>query len=66
MTMCDQTELVELVEAGADELVGVDTQRPIDAATLSMGRKMQDVHQMYRGRPSQKIVSHLKLDIGAR
>ena len=64
VTMRDQTEWVELVEADANELVGTDSQRIIGAVTRNMGRVVQDVQQLYGGgRAAQEIVSQLKLDI---
>lgn len=60
VTMRDQTEWVELVEAGANELVGADKQMIIDAAIRNLGRRIQDKGQLYGGgEASQKIVSEL-------
>ncbi|MAY13934.1 MAG: UDP-N-acetylglucosamine 2-epimerase (non-hydrolyzing) [Oceanospirillaceae bacterium] len=60
VTMRDQTEWVELIEAGANELVGADTAKIIDAATLNVGRKVQDTNNLYGGgKAAQRIVDVL-------
>lgn len=60
VTMRDQTEWVELIEAGANELVGADTQTIIEAAKRNVGRAVQDTQNLYGGgRAAQRIVSEL-------
>lgn len=49
VTMRDQTEWVELVEAGANELVGADTLKILDAVSRNLGRQVQDNSQLYGG-----------------
>lgn len=57
VTMRDQTEWVELIEAGANELVGADTSKIIEAASRNVGRKVQDTHNLYGGgKAAQRIV----------
>ncbi len=63
ITMRDETEWVELVELGANELVGANTQLIIDSAIRNMGRRVEDTHQLYGGGlAAAGIVSELKLD----
>jgi len=58
VTMRDQTEWVELVEAGANELVGADKVKILEAAERNLGRKVQDTGQLYGGgKASKRIVS---------
>lgn len=60
VTMRDQTEWVELIEVGANELVGADTNKIIDAVKRNVGRKVEDTNQLYGGgQASQRIVSEL-------
>lgn len=60
MTMRDQTEWVELVEAGANKLVGADHGKIVDAAPQNVGRKVKDTEQLYGGgEASQRIVDEL-------
>lgn len=60
VTMRNQTEWVELVEAGANELVGADELKIVEAADRNLERKVQDVEQMYGGgEASQRIVDEL-------
>jgi UDP-GlcNAc3NAcA epimerase len=66
VTMRDQTEWVELVEAGANELVGADTQKIIAAAKRNLGRQVQDTQQLYGGgHASERIVAELSMDTKA-
>ncbi|WP_352337699.1 UDP-N-acetylglucosamine 2-epimerase (non-hydrolyzing) [Psychrobacter sp. 16-MNA-CIBAN-0192] len=61
VTMRDQTEWVELIEVGANELVGADTHAIIDAATRNLGRTVEDKHSLYGGSVAAKrIVEQLK------
>ena len=58
VTMRDQTEWVELIDAGANELVGANGQKIIDAVTRNLGRKVQDTQQLYGGgKAAERIVS---------
>jgi len=60
VTMRDQTEWVELVEAGVNELVGANEMRIVEAAERNIGRKVQDREQLYGGgEASQRIVDEL-------
>lgn len=60
VTMRDQTEWVELIEAGANELVGADYLKIIDAVKRNIGREVTDTEQLYGGgKASQRIVSSL-------
>lgn len=60
VTMRDQTEWVELIEAGANELVGADAAKIIEAASRNVGRKVQDTHNLYGGgKAAQRIVKYL-------
>lgn len=49
ITMRDQTEWVELVEQGANELVGADDSRIFSAVKRNIGRNIADEHQLYGG-----------------
>lgn len=49
VTMRDQTEWVELVEAGANELVGADTDKIVEAAKRNLGRAVKDESGLYGG-----------------
>ncbi|MFM5676225.1 non-hydrolyzing UDP-N-acetylglucosamine 2-epimerase [Aeromonas veronii] len=60
VTMRDQTEWVELVEVGANILVGADTARIIAAVDRNIGHNVQDVHNLYGGgKSAQQIVKFL-------
>lgn len=62
VTMRDQTEWVELIEAGANELVGADRVRIIDATKRHLGRHVRDSQQLYGGgKAADKIVHFLQL-----
>ena len=61
ITMRDQTEWVELIEMGVNELVGADNLKIADAVIRNIGRKVQDPHQLYGGgQASLRIVQHLR------
>ena len=49
VTMRDQTEWVELVELGVNELVGANTDKIIKVAARNIGCKVKDEHQLYGG-----------------
>jgi len=60
VTMREQTEWVELVEAGANELVGADLKRIRDAIVINWGRFIDDREELYGGgKAAHNIVSHL-------
>jgi len=60
VTMRDQTEWVELVEAGVNELVGADTLKVVEAAERYLGRKVQDAEHLFGGgEASDRIVREL-------
>lgn len=60
ITMRDQTEWVELVKAGANELTGSDEKGIVEAACRNLGREIRDVDELYGGgQASQRIVSEL-------
>jgi UDP-GlcNAc3NAcA epimerase len=57
VTMRDQTEWVELVEQGANELVGADSDRIVAAVKCNIGREIADEQQLYGGgKAAQNIV----------
>jgi UDP-GlcNAc3NAcA epimerase len=61
VTMRDQTEWVELVEVGANELVGADFNKIVAAARKNLGRKVQDENQLYGGgRAAKQLALELK------
>lgn len=61
VTLRDQTEWVELIEAGANQLVGADTDKIIEAARRHIGRAVKDEHSLYGGGVAAKrIVNFLK------
>ena len=49
VTMRDQTEWVELVEEGANELVGADAEKILAAIPRHLGRPVHDAKQLYGG-----------------
>ncbi|WP_163575256.1 non-hydrolyzing UDP-N-acetylglucosamine 2-epimerase [Halomonas faecis] len=49
VTLRDQTEWVELIEAGANELVGADYDRIVDSARQHFGRTVKDTEKLYGG-----------------
>ena len=58
--MRDQTEWVELVEVGANELVGADKEKIINAVKRNYGREIEDEDQLYGGgNAAKKIISTL-------
>lgn len=60
VTMRDQTEWIELVEKGANELTGADAQKICDAAARQFGRKVQDEYELFGGgHASASIVTYL-------
>lgn len=60
VTMRDQTEWIELIEEGANELVGADAERIVDAVKRNHGRTVKDTKQLYGGgEASERIVKYL-------
>ncbi|ANF26722.1 non-hydrolyzing UDP-N-acetylglucosamine 2-epimerase [Stutzerimonas stutzeri] len=60
VTMRDQTEWVELVEAGANELVGAVADNIVAAAHKNRGRVVQDQQKLYGGgEAATRIAEHL-------
>ncbi|WP_322522347.1 UDP-N-acetylglucosamine 2-epimerase (non-hydrolyzing) [Guyparkeria halophila] len=60
VTMRDQTEWVELVEAGANELVGADAERILSAGRRHLGRTIEDRHELYGGgKAAERIVGKI-------
>ena len=60
VTMRDQTEWVELVEAGVNELVGADREKIVGAVARNIGREVQDTEHLYGGGEApQRIVNEL-------
>ena len=65
VTMRDQTEWVELIEAGANELVGADQNKIMNATKRHLGRQVQDTQQLYGGgTAAQRIVDVLLKNTG--
>lgn len=61
VTMRDQTEWVELVEGGFNELVGADEDKILAAVKKHYGRKVEDIKQLYGGgKAAVNIVNYLK------
>ena len=60
LTMRDQTEWTELVDIGANELVGADKNMIISAVTSNFGRVIDDADALYGGgKASEKIAMRL-------
>lgn len=49
VTLRDQTEWVELIEAGANELVGAEQDKIVDAVQRNLGRVVRDERRLYGG-----------------
>jgi len=59
--MRDQTEWVELIEVGANELVGANKNKILDAVKRNLGRKVKDEEGLYGGGTAAKgVVEKLK------
>jgi len=58
VTMRDQTEWIELIEIGANELVGANTQKIISSAKKNIGRMIKDQQMLYGGGNSSNIIAH--------
>lgn len=57
VTMRVQTEWVELIEVGANELVGADKDKIIDAVKRNLGREVKDESHLYGGGIAAKRVA---------
>lgn len=65
VTMRDQTEWVELIEVGANELVGADKNKILDAVKRNLLREVKDKDQLYGGGiAAKRIVEVLKNILG--
>ena len=63
VTLRDQTECVELVNSGANELVGADKEKIVEAAERNVGRVVHDTDHLYGGGgASQRVVDAIKVD----
>lgn len=61
VTMRDQTEWVELINIGANRLVGAEEERIIAAAKHTYGTSVDDTQQLYGGgRAAEKITNILR------
>lgn len=61
VTMRDQTEWIELLEVGANELVGADVQKIIQSVQNNVNRAVKDVNQLYGGgKASESLVRALQ------
>jgi UDP-GlcNAc3NAcA epimerase len=60
VTTRDQTEWVELVEAGANCLVGADERKILDGIQHMLGQKVRDDDQLYGGgEAAEKVVNSI-------
>lgn len=60
VTIRDQTEWVELVELGVNELVGADKLKILDAVKRNLGRKVKDDYNLFGGGvAAEKLVAIL-------
>lgn len=60
--MRDQAERVELIEVGANELVGADTYATIEVATRNLGCVVKNEQNLYGcGVATKRITKQLKM-----
>jgi UDP-GlcNAc3NAcA epimerase len=60
ITLREETEWIELVEKGVNELVGANRQSILAAARLNIGREVKDEERLYGGgEASRRIVNEL-------
>ncbi len=60
VTLRDQTEWVELVNLGVNDIVGADCKKIIESVNHNFGRVVHDTNELYGGgRTSQNIVNEL-------
>ena len=57
VTMRDQTEWVELIEAGANQLAGANSQTIIDVVNNMIGRIITDPQELYGGGKASKNIA---------
>ena len=55
--MRDQTEWVELIEVGANQLAGANSQTIIDAVNNMIGRIITDPQELYGGGKASKNIA---------
>lgn len=61
VTMRDQTEWVELIEMGANTLVGADSQKILHATASNLNRTVSDTEKLYGGgQAAQRIANTLQ------
>ena len=65
VTMRDQTEWVELVEAGANELAGAEKERIFNAARKNHGRQIKDPGKLYGGGKAAERIAEVLRGNGA-
>lgn len=63
VTMRDQTEWVELIEVGANTLVGADTEKIIAVVKQNIGRKIIDEKQLYGGGVAAKRIAEILMEV---
>lgn len=62
VVMRNQTEWVELLEAGANELAGASTKEIVDAAFRNLGRYVSDPDNLFGGGGAAERIVHSMLD----
>ncbi len=62
VTLRDQTEWVELIDAGANELVGADKTKILTAVTRNLGRQVEDEQNLYGGGLAAKRIAQVLSD----
>ncbi|WP_312441892.1 non-hydrolyzing UDP-N-acetylglucosamine 2-epimerase [Stutzerimonas kunmingensis] len=61
VTMRDQTEWIELIQAGVNVLVGADENNIVTAATKHYGKQVEDQRQLYGGgQAAERIAQYLQ------
>jgi UDP-GlcNAc3NAcA epimerase len=66
VTMRDQTEWIELVDAGVNELAGADSQKIVEAASRNFGRHVRDTDRLYGGGEASKRIINAILSNGGQ
>jgi len=66
VTMRDQTEWVELVEAGVNELVGADREKIVGATARNIGRAVRDTQHLYGGGEASGRIVEAIVDSGVK
>lgn len=65
VTVREQTEWTELVEAGVNELTGTDTDAIVSAVKKNFGRSVQDRCQLYGGgQAALRIAKYMRQELG--